>query len=91
MLILDEADLLLTYGYEADIHTIAPLVPRTCQCILMSATTSQEVDLLTALVLHDPVSLDLTHLATAAPGGGTAAEMQHFSLVRSPPPGTDSI
>lgn len=58
-MILDEADLLLSYGYEEDVSKIAPAVPRTCQCMLMSATTSDDIELLTKLVLHSPVTLDL--------------------------------
>lgn len=58
-LVLDEADLLLSYGYREDIATIAPVIPRSCQCMLMSATSSAEVDTLTQLVLQNPVSLDL--------------------------------
>ena len=87
-LVLDEADLLLSYGYESDVAALAPLVPRSCQCMLMSATTSDDVDRLTKLVLQSPESLDL--LATTTGGGaaggdvnndveagGAAAEIEH--------------
>eukprot|EP00250_Pteridium_aquilinum_P011749 c20282_g1_i1 orf=200-2047(-) len=59
-LVLDEADLLLSYGYEDDIRSIAPHVPRKCQCLLMSATSSADVEKLKKLVLHNPVTLTLT-------------------------------
>jgi hypothetical protein len=43
---------------------LAPLlydlqVPRSCQCLLMSATVSEGVERLTRLVLHNPVTLNL--------------------------------
>ena len=59
LLILDEADLLLSYGYEADVAALAPQIPRSCQCLLMSATSSADVDRLTQLVLHNPLVLNL--------------------------------
>lgn len=124
MLILDEADLLLSYGYEDDLRLLAPQVgtavwrrgplwpprscergrpagrapraraaaaglatrpcrsschaiririareqvPRSCQCMLMSATTSEDIEQLTKLVLHNPTTLNLL----ATPGGGDA-------------------
>eukprot|EP00252_Welwitschia_mirabilis_P002952 TRINITY_DN1295_c0_g1_i1.p1 TRINITY_DN1295_c0_g1~~TRINITY_DN1295_c0_g1_i1.p1 ORF type:complete len:589 (+),score=118.29 TRINITY_DN1295_c0_g1_i1:418-2184(+) len=59
-LILDEADLLLSYGYENDLKSLVPHVPRSCQCLLMSATSSADVDKLKQLILHSPVILTLT-------------------------------
>jgi hypothetical protein len=129
VLVLDEADLLMGYGYEDDLALLAPQVtrphapikptatttprhpqadvgpsrvvrkrcegalcltwsagmpvaacppaaqvPRGCQVILMSATLSPDVDRLTALLLHSPVSLDLTQPGAVAAGeGGEAA------------------
>uniref|UniRef100_A0A6V7QRI0 RNA helicase n=1 Tax=Ananas comosus var. bracteatus TaxID=296719 RepID=A0A6V7QRI0_ANACO len=60
MLILDEADLLLSHGHEADLKALIPHIPRSCQCILMSATTSPDVDKLKKLLLHEPVTLTLS-------------------------------
>lgn len=86
-LVLDEADLLLSYGYEGDVAAIAPLVPRSCQCMLMSATTSDDVDRLTKLVLQNPIALDLLAAAGGAEGAGApddgagaAAEIDHRSI-----------
>ncbi|EFJ45391.1 hypothetical protein VOLCADRAFT_63761, partial [Volvox carteri f. nagariensis] len=51
-------------------------VPRSCQCILMSATVSEEVERLQKLVLHNPITLNLaggpggTGAPGAAEGGG---------------------
>ena len=36
--VLDEADLLLSFGHEDDIGAIAAKLPRGCQCMLVSAT-----------------------------------------------------
>ncbi|KAG0480891.1 hypothetical protein HPP92_011749 [Vanilla planifolia] len=61
MLILDEADLLLSHGYEDDLKNLVPLVPRRCQCLLLSATSRLEP-------LGNSTSLSLHHgLRTAQP------------------------
>ncbi|KAL5753186.1 hypothetical protein ACOSQ2_023693 [Xanthoceras sorbifolium] len=58
-LVLDEADLLLSYGYEDDLKALTALVPRGCQCLLMSATSSSDVEKLKKLILHNPFILTL--------------------------------
>ncbi|ESQ53627.1 hypothetical protein EUTSA_v10024759mg [Eutrema salsugineum] len=59
ILVLDEADLLLSYGYEDNLRSVTSIVPRRCQCLLMSATTSSDVEKLKKLILHNPVVLTL--------------------------------
>ncbi|KAL2906527.1 DEAD-box ATP-dependent RNA helicase 16 [Bienertia sinuspersici] len=59
MLILDEADLLLSYGYEDDLRALTTHVPKCCQCLLMSATSSADVEKLKKLILHNPYILTL--------------------------------
>ncbi|XP_031275214.1 DEAD-box ATP-dependent RNA helicase 16 [Pistacia vera] len=59
ILVLDEADLLLSYGYEDDLKALTALVPRGCQCLLMSATSSSDVEKLKKLILHNPFILTL--------------------------------
>ncbi|KAK9988839.1 hypothetical protein SO802_029078 [Lithocarpus litseifolius] len=39
ILVLDEADLLLSYGYEDDMKAFTAHIPRRCQFLLMSATS----------------------------------------------------
>lgn len=56
-LVIDEADLVLSYGYENDINVLAQTVPRGLQTILMSATLTMEVDILKGLLCHKPVIL----------------------------------
>ncbi|CAM8988151.1 unnamed protein product [Rhodiola kirilowii] len=59
ILVLDEADLLLSYGYENDLKALTAHVPRRCQCLLMSATSSSDVEKLKKLILHNPYILTL--------------------------------
>ncbi|KDP32115.1 hypothetical protein JCGZ_12576 [Jatropha curcas] len=59
ILILDEADLLLSFGYEDDLKALTAILPRRCQCLLMSATSSADVDKLKKLILHNPYILTL--------------------------------
>nr|CAD1818665.1 unnamed protein product [Ananas comosus var. bracteatus] len=42
------------------VSALIPHIPRSCQCILMSATTSPDVDKLKKLLLHEPVILTLS-------------------------------
>lgn len=75
MLVLDEADLLLSYGYTEDLQALAVHIPRSAQCLLMSATSSTEVEQLQQLVLHNPVTLNLLSITAAgvAAAGDPAA------------------
>eukprot|EP00698_Gefionella_okellyi_P020889 TRINITY_DN6652_c0_g1_i1.p1 TRINITY_DN6652_c0_g1~~TRINITY_DN6652_c0_g1_i1.p1 ORF type:complete len:433 (-),score=112.56 TRINITY_DN6652_c0_g1_i1:660-1934(-) len=59
LLVVDEADLVMSYGYDADVRTIATAVPVTRQAFLMSATLSPEIDSLKKLILHNAVVLKL--------------------------------
>ena len=58
-LVIDEADLVLSYGYENDINALAQAIPRGVQTILMSATLTTEVDTLKGLLCREPVTLKL--------------------------------
>lgn len=55
VLVLDEADLLMTYGYFDDVKTILSYCPTIFQTFMMSATLIPEVEELKKLVLHNPV------------------------------------
>lgn len=74
VLVLDEADLLLSYGYAEDLQALAVHIPRSAQCMLMSATSSAEVEQLQQLVLHNPVTLNLLAAAGSAAAAGTAGD-----------------
>ncbi|XP_049847798.1 uncharacterized protein LOC126304670 [Schistocerca gregaria] len=58
--VVDEADLVLAYGYKQDIERISQSVPKICQGFLASATLSSEASALMNLILHNPVVLKLT-------------------------------
>lgn len=58
-LVIDEADLVLSYGYEDDINALSKAVPRGVQTFLMSATLTAEVDTLKGLFCRSPVVLKL--------------------------------
>ncbi|KAG2413537.1 hypothetical protein HFD88_002726 [Aspergillus terreus] len=58
-LVIDEADLVLSYGYDEDINALAKAIPRGVQTFLMSATLTAEVDTLKGLFCRSPVILKL--------------------------------
>jgi ATP-dependent RNA helicase DDX56/DBP9 len=58
-LVIDEADLVLSYGYENDMNAIAKSIPSGVQTLLMSATLTTEVDTLKGLFCKDPAILKL--------------------------------
>ncbi|KAI9199344.1 P-loop containing nucleoside triphosphate hydrolase protein [Polychytrium aggregatum] len=58
-LVIDEADLILSYGYDEDLRKILTHLPKIYQSYLMSATLSDDVDELKQLVLRNPAILKL--------------------------------
>ncbi|CAM9928130.1 unnamed protein product, partial [Phaeothamnion confervicola] len=58
-LVVDEADLVLSFGYADDIRTVMAGLPKVCQSFLMSATLSRELEDLKRVVLHRPATLKL--------------------------------
>ncbi|EOD49485.1 Helicase [Neofusicoccum parvum] len=58
-LVVDEADLVLSYGYDDDLESISKSIPKGTQTFLMSATLSSDVDNLKGLFCRDPVLLEL--------------------------------
>ncbi len=74
-------------------------IPRTCQCMLMSATTSEDVQRLQQLVLHNPTAVDCTDNGSEANdmagsnAAGTSSQIQHFSIQcdRSAPTARDHV
>ena len=79
MLVLDEADLLLSYGFDAALARIAAAVPRRAQALLFSATTSAAVEQLTSLVLSSPTTLDLTHLPASGGADTPVDTVAHYA------------
>ncbi|TGJ81623.1 hypothetical protein E0Z10_g7159 [Xylaria hypoxylon] len=59
MLVIDESDLISSYGYDEDLTTLAASIPKGVQTILTSATLSSDVDHLKKRFCKNPVTLDL--------------------------------
>ncbi|KAF7653854.1 hypothetical protein LDENG_00077600 [Lucifuga dentata] len=58
-LVVDEADLLFSFGFEADLKNLLCHLPKIYQSFLMSATLTEDVQALKELLLHNPVILKL--------------------------------
>ena len=58
-LVIDEADLVLSYGYDEDLRIVAKAIPKGVQTFLMSATLTSEVETLKGLFCRNPVVLKL--------------------------------
>lgn len=57
--VIDEADLLLSYGYDEDLQRISKAIPKGVQTFLMSATLTTEVESIKGLFCRNPVVLKL--------------------------------
>ncbi|MCJ1388256.1 ATP-dependent DNA/RNA helicase [Xylographa bjoerkii] len=84
-LVIDEADLVLSYGYEEDLQNVAKAIPSGVQTYLMSATLSTEVDTLKGLFCRDPVVLALDEAEDESSGVSQyvvkCAEDEKFLLI----------
>ncbi|XP_032364040.1 putative ATP-dependent RNA helicase DDX56 [Etheostoma spectabile] len=58
-LVVDEADLLFSFGFETDLKNLLCHLPKIYQSFLMSATLTEDVEALKELLLHNPVVLKL--------------------------------
>jgi ATP-dependent RNA helicase DDX56/DBP9 len=58
-LVIDEADLVLSYGYDEDLQNVAKALPKGVQTVLMSATLTSEVETLKGLFCRNPTTLKL--------------------------------
>ncbi|KEQ91018.1 hypothetical protein AUEXF2481DRAFT_48485 [Aureobasidium subglaciale EXF-2481] len=57
-LVIDEADLVLSYGHDEDLQSLSKVIPQAVQTVLMSATLRTEVDTLKGMFCKDPVLLE---------------------------------
>jgi ATP-dependent RNA helicase DDX56/DBP9 len=71
--VIDEADLVLSFGYGEDIRTIVNSLPKACQNFCMSATLSPELEKLKKSVLHNPAVVKLEE-------GETDGKLQQYYL-----------
>ncbi|PBC27116.1 ATP-dependent RNA helicase [Apis cerana cerana] len=74
-LIIDEADLIFSFGYENEIKDILNYLPILYQAVLASATLSEDVVTLKKLVLRHPVILKLEE-----PPLAPLSQLSHYSL-----------
>ncbi len=58
-LVLDEADKMLSIGFEEEMQRILEYLPKKRQNLLFSATLSKDLDALKMLVLHNPVVVQI--------------------------------
>ncbi|XP_061715645.1 probable ATP-dependent RNA helicase DDX56 [Cydia pomonella] len=75
MLVVDEADLVFSFGYEDEIKELLGHLPKIYQAVLASATLSDDVLSLKKIVLHNPVTLKLEEPELAA-----GAKLQHYHV-----------
>ncbi|KAK0093277.1 hypothetical protein PV326_013911 [Microctonus aethiopoides] len=74
-LVIDEADLIFSFGYEDDMKAVLEYLPPVYQAALASATLSEDVLQLKKLVLHNPAILKLEEPPLAPP-----SQLAHYSL-----------
>jgi ATP-dependent RNA helicase DDX56/DBP9 len=59
ILVIDEADLILSFGYAEDVQVITSHLPKIVQGLLMSATLSPALEKFKRIVLNNPAILKL--------------------------------
>lgn len=64
--VIDEADLVLSYGYEEEVSSISKRLPRGMQAIMMSATLDDSVESLKQILCRNPVVLKLAESDSTA-------------------------
>lgn len=65
-MVIDEADLVLSFGYKDDVTQICQLLPKIYQGMLVSATLSPDVNALKQIVLHSPVVINVKQEKSAS-------------------------
>ena len=75
LLVVDEADLLLSYGYGDDIAAIGAALPPAVQTLLLSATITPDLDSIRTLFLHNPETIDV-----AEDGAQAGGQLKQFWL-----------
>ncbi|KAJ7178825.1 hypothetical protein C8R43DRAFT_1189332 [Mycena crocata] len=75
-LVIDEADLILSYGHDEDVQQIfgGAFLPEVYQSSLVSATMTEDVEILKGLTLRNPALLELEE------GEDEAAKLSQYSV-----------
>ena len=60
ILVLDEADKMMSLGFRAEINQLLKILPRKRQTLMFSATLSPEIKKLAETMLHEPVEITVT-------------------------------
>ena len=79
MLVLDEADEMLSMGFHEDLDVILQKVPAKRQTVLFSATMSKSILELTKKYLNDPLNIKISHKELTVP-----SVEQYYIEVREP-------
>ncbi|XP_037041607.1 probable ATP-dependent RNA helicase DDX56 [Bradysia coprophila] len=74
-LVIDEADLVFSFGFENDLKGIVDHLPSIYQAILASATLSDDVSSLKQIFLHNPVVLKLEE-----PELAPSSQLSHYHI-----------
>lgn len=75
VMVVDEADLIFSFGYEDEIKELLGYLPKIYQAALASATLSDDVLSLKKIVLRNPVTLKLEE-----PELAPSSQLQHYHL-----------
>jgi ATP-dependent RNA helicase DeaD len=68
ILVLDEADKMLSMGFAKELHAIIEMLPRSRQTMLFSATIDDAVQRMVRRIMRDPVVITLSTDAVGAQG-----------------------
>ncbi|KAI9895968.1 hypothetical protein PsorP6_018881 [Peronosclerospora sorghi] len=79
--VIDEADLVVSFRYGENIRTIFNALPKACQTFCMSATLSPEIEKLKRSVLHNPAVVKLEEGATDGNFSNSIFFRQGFATV----------
>ncbi|KAL4120834.1 hypothetical protein QTP88_013452 [Uroleucon formosanum] len=74
-LVVDEADLVFSFGFEEEIKEVIKFLPKTYQAVLASATLSEDVLALKKLLLRNAITLKLQE-----PDLAPLSQLTHYKL-----------